>query len=152
MRKLFSLLLLGLSILLFSIGCATRRQFSRPRGAPDRVMRMEVTAYCPCGICCGWKRSWFGLGRPVHTSGPQRGQPKQVGITASGTRARPGTVAADTSVLPFGTLLYIPGYGWGRVEDRGGAIRGNRLDVFYRRHDEALQWGRQHLDVQVWLP
>ena len=43
-------------------------------------------------------------------------------MTASGTRARHGTLAADTSVLPFGTVVEVPGYGFGRVEDRGGAI------------------------------
>lgn len=75
-----------------------------------------------------------------------------VGQTASGTMARPGTVAADTRVLPFGTLVYVEGYGWGRVEDRGGAIRGNKLDLFFRSHRQALEWGRQHHQVQVWLP
>lgn len=111
---------------------------------------MEVTAYCPCGTCCGWERGRWG--RPVFSSGPQRGQRKRVGITASGSRARPGTLAADTSLYPFGTIMYVPGYGYGRVEDRGGAIRGQRLDVFFRRHQQALEWGRQPLDVQVWTP
>lgn len=132
-------------------GCASRH-FQRPRGQPDRVIPMEVTGYCPCQICCGWKRTWFGFGRPVFASGPQKGQPKVVGKTASGTRARPGTVAADTSVLPFGTVVYVEGYGWGRVEDRGGAIKGNKLDLFYRSHREALEWGRQQKQVQVWFP
>ncbi len=115
-------------------------------------MQMEVTGYCPCGICCGWKRSWFGLGPPVFASGPQKGQRKIVGQTASGTQARPGTVAADTTVLPFGTIVYVEGYGWGRVEDRGGAIKGNKLDLFFRSHRQALEWGRQQKTVQVWLP
>lgn len=111
---------------------------------------MEVTAYCACGACCGWHRDW--LGRAIVSAGPQQGQRKRVGITASGSRARPGTIAADTRLYPFGTILYVPGYGYGRVEDRGGAIRGQRLDVYYRRHSTALQWGRQHLDVKVWTP
>ncbi len=133
-------------------GCAMLRP-SRPRpprGARPRTVRMEVTAYCPCGSCCGWTRNWWG--RPVYAYGPQRGQRKQVGVTASGTRARPGTLAADTRRFPFGTIMEIPGYGYGRVEDRGGAIQGNRLDVYFRSHEEALQWGRQHLEVRVWLP
>ena len=46
---------------------------------------------------------------------------------------RKGTIAADTAHYPFGTKMYIPGYGWGVVEDRGSAIKGpNRLDIFYR--------------------
>ena len=109
---------------------------------------MDVTAYCPCGECCGWRRNW--LFRPVIRSGPRRGQPKAVGVTATGVKARPGTVAADTRVLPFGTVVYVPGYGYGRVEDTGGDIRGNRLDVFFRRHSEAKRWGRQLLPVKIW--
>ena len=105
------------------------REVAPEQRAHPRVVRMEVTAYCPCGQCCGWERGRWG--RPVFSSGPQRGQPKRVGITASGTRARPGTLAADTSLYPFGTIMYVPGYGYGRVEDRGGAIRGQRLDVFF---------------------
>lgn len=138
-------------LLLAGPGCATRH-FDLPRGGPDRVMEMEVTGYCPCGICCGWKRSWFGLGPPVVASGPNKGRRKVVGQTASGTRARPGTVAADTRVLPFGTVVYVEGYGWGRVEDRGGAIKGAKLDLFFKHHREALEWGRQRKRVRVWLP
>lgn len=132
-------------------GCTSlSRPNSRNLPPPDTVMRMEVTGYCACGICCNWKRSWWRLGRPVIKSGPQKGKPKQVGITASGVPARRGTVAADTTLLPMGTILYIPGYGWGRVEDRGGAIKGNRLDLYFDRHQEALVWGRQSVDVKVW--
>ena len=58
--------------------------------------------------------------------------------------SHPGTVAADTDYYPFGTLLDIPGYGRGVVEDRGSAIKGpTRLDIYYRSHSRALQWGRQ---------
>ena len=73
-------------------------------------------------------------------------------MTAIGARAIRGTIAADTSVLPFYTIVNVPGYGYGRVEDRGGDIPGNRLDLFFRRHGEALEWGRRKLEVQVWLP
>ncbi|MGA0333104.1 MAG: 3D domain-containing protein [Kiritimatiellia bacterium] len=111
---------------------------------------MEVTGYCKCGHCCNWKRSWLRLGKPVIASGPQKGQPKQVGISADGSVARRGTVAADTSVLPMGTILYIPGYGWGQVRDRGSAIQGNRLDLFFDSHEEALEWGRQQVQVKIW--
>jgi 3D (Asp-Asp-Asp) domain-containing protein len=113
-------------------------------------MTLETTGYCPCKKCCGWKRNWFG--RPVFASGPLKGRPKKVGMTASGTRARHGTIAADTSRFPFGTIMHIPGYGYGRVEDRGSAIKGGKIDLFFRRHSEALQWGRERKQVQVWLP
>ncbi len=64
-----------------------------------------------------------------------------------------GTIAADTRYYPFGTRMYIPGYGWGVVEDRGGAIKGKkRIDIFYNTHTEALQWGRKNVQVIIELP
>ncbi|MCX7817985.1 MAG: 3D domain-containing protein [Kiritimatiellae bacterium] len=120
-------------------------------GRPRRLI-VEATAYCPCGRCCNWRRSWFGLGPPVIASGPSKGRPKAVGITATGTPARPGTVAADPAVLPFGTILRVPGYGWGRVEDTGSAIRGYAIDLFHYSHDDALRWGRRRVVVDVWPP
>jgi 3D (Asp-Asp-Asp) domain-containing protein len=116
------------------------------------MVNMEVTGYCACGKCCSWKRSWWRLGMPVVTTGPDKGKRKEVGITAAGTKARTGTVAADTRYYPMGTLLYIPGYGWGRVEDRGGAIKNQKLDLYFHSHQDALKWGRQQKAVQVWLP
>jgi 3D (Asp-Asp-Asp) domain-containing protein len=98
-----------------------------------RTIRMEVTAYCPCTKCCGENAQ---------------------GLTASGHDVSYNNsrfVAADTDHLPFGTRLVIPGYAGGAVEviDRGGAIKGNKLDVFYPTHEEALEWGRQWVDVTV---
>ncbi len=62
--------------------------------------------------------------------------------------SKDGTIAADTRYHPFGTRMYVPGYGWGIVEDRGGAIKGQkRLDLFYKSHAKALQWGRRNVDV-----
>ncbi|HPB11371.1 MAG TPA: 3D domain-containing protein [Kiritimatiellia bacterium] len=143
---------LCLPVLVWWAGCMTER-IRPPGGRTPVVMTMEVTGYCNCGICCSWERSWFGLGAPVISSGPNKGKPKEVGVTASGTRARHGTLAADTSVLPFGTVVEVPGYGFGRVEDRGGAIKGNRLDLWFPSHGEAQQWGRQKgLRVRVWKP
>ena len=61
-----------------------------------------------------------------------------------------GTIAADTRYYPFGTRMYVPGYGWGVVEDRGGAIKGvDRIDIFYDSHTEALQWGRKRVRVII---
>ncbi len=62
-----------------------------------------------------------------------------------------GTIAADTRYHTFGTRMYVPGYGYGVVEDRGSAINGpNRLDVFYKSHHEALQWGRRKVKVTIY--
>lgn len=65
--------------------------------------------------------------------------------------ARDGTIAADTRYYPFGTRMYVPDWGYGKVEDRGGAIKGpRRLDVFHNDHDDALEWGRRNLDVRIY--
>ena len=141
-----------LPLLIWVSGCVSNT-IRPPEGRQPVVMTMEITGYCNCGDCCGWHRPYFGFGSPVFSSGPNKGKPKEVGVTASGTRTRPGTVAADTSVLPFGTIVYVEGYGYGRVEDRGGAIKGNKLDLWFPSHNEALKWGRQkNVQVKVWKP
>jgi 3D (Asp-Asp-Asp) domain-containing protein len=128
--------------------CATRPK--PPRGVRPVERTMTTTGYCDCQKCCNWKRNW--LFRPVIASGPSKGKPKDVGITASGSKAKPGTVAADTGRYPFGTVVHVPGYGYGRVEDRGSAVRGEHLDLFFKSHKEALKWGRRTSRVTVWLP
>jgi 3D (Asp-Asp-Asp) domain-containing protein len=136
-------------VLLLLAGCATDTIRPPPAAKPHEVV-MTVTGYCNCGECCGWRRTWYG--RPVYASGPGKGRRKQIGVTASGRRARHGTVAADTSRYPFGTIVHVPGYGYGRVSDVGGAIKGDKLDVWFPSHAEAVRWGKQTLKVRVWLP
>jgi 3D (Asp-Asp-Asp) domain-containing protein len=88
----------------------------------------EITYYCPCTSCCG----------------------KTDGITASGTLAQEGiTVAGDWDILPLESQIYIEGIGYRTVEDKGGAIVGQSLDVFVNSHAEALELGRHKADV--WL-
>jgi len=138
-----------LSAVLLLAGCGCAR--IRPPAGVEPVERVLVaTGYCKCGKCCGWRRNWWG--RPVHSGGPLKGRPKKVGITASGTKARRGTVAADTSRYPFGTVMYVDGYGYGRVEDRGSGIKGDHVDLFFRTHRRAVEWGRQRVKVKIWLP
>ncbi len=147
MKTMRVLALVCIVTLLLGSGCASRPK--PPRRARSVDVQMEVTAYDAGKQSTNWRRNWRL--QPVVASGPNRGQRKRVGITASGTKARPGTIAADTDYYPFGTIMYVPGYGYGRVEDRGGAIKGpNRLDVFFKRRSRALEWGRQHLRVRVW--
>ena len=97
-----------------------------------KAVRMRVTAYCPCSSCCGEYSD---------------------GITADNHRIQDGDrfVAAD-NVYAFGTEMIIPGYNESQsveVKDRGGAIKNNRLDVFFNTHEEALAWGVQHLYVLI---
>ncbi|MGB3225965.1 MAG: 3D domain-containing protein [Desulforhopalus sp.] len=66
---------------------------------------------------------------------------------------REGTIAADTKYYPFGTRMHVPDYGWGVVEDRGGAIKGpNRIDLYFDSHREALNWGRKKVRVVIEYP
>lgn len=64
-----------------------------------------------------------------------------------------GTVAADPNVLPYGTMLYIPGYGYGRVEDTGGFINwpggSNTIDLFMSSEAAGVSWGRRSVTVYV---
>ena len=75
--------------------------------------------------------------------------------TAMGTRARVGAVAVDPRVIPLGTKLYIesadgfPTYGFAVAEDTGGAIKGNRIDLFYNSNREANRFGRRNVIVYV---
>lgn len=138
-----------LALLCWLTGCLTFG-IRPPAGLVPREVLIETSGYCNCGKCCNWRRTWFGLGPAVIATGPNAGQPKQVGITASGTHARHGTLAADTAIYPFGTIMYIPGYGYGKVEDRGGLIKGGKLDLWFSSHDEAVKWGRKKVYVKVW--
>ena len=142
-------LLAALVVALFAslAGCAHIRPET---GARREQIQCTVSGYCKCGKCCNWKRNWFG--RAVVASGPQKGKPKKVGITASGTKARPGVIAADTKHFPFGTVIYVPGFGYGRVEDKGRAIKEDRIDLFFASHGKALKWGKQTKTVTVWYP
>ena len=128
-------------------GC---RSIRPPRRTEPIARIMTVTGYCKCGKCCSWHRNWFF--RPVYSSGANKGKRKEVGITANGEKAKKGTIAADTRKYPFGTIMYIEGYGYGRVEDRGGAIKGEHIDLYFRSHKEALEWGKRNMRVKVWLP
>ncbi|MHC4132364.1 MAG: 3D domain-containing protein [Planctomycetota bacterium] len=97
-----------------------------------QTVNMRVTAYCPCSKCCGQFSD---------------------GVTANGHKINHGDrFAAADKRFPFQTDLIIPGYNTDKpvkVLDRGGAIQGNRLDVFFNTHDEALAWGVQYLDVKI---
>ena len=106
--------------------------FERPNNY-KKVISASATAYCACARCCG-----------VST-----------GITASGMRAEYGCVAVDPRVIPLGTRLYIECadgsfiYGHSIAADTGGAIKGNKVDLFFPSHYDALQFGRRPVNVYV---
>ncbi len=112
--------------------------------------QMIVTAYSSDPISTNWRRGRLFFWRAYVASGPNKGKRKYVGITSSGTKASKGTIAADTRYYPYGTVMKIPGYGKGVVEDTGSAITGpRRLDVYFSTREKALEWGRQKLTVKV---
>lgn len=88
----------------------------------------------------------------IESTGKSSGHP-QYGITYSGVKVRKSmvsTIAADTRVFPLGTLLYIPGYGYGIVADTGSAIKGNKIDLFFLNKKEVFaNWGKKKVNVYV---
>lgn len=115
-------------------GTSTRWFNGRPV-RPARTINMKVTAYSADAASC----FPFADGQTA---------------TLHSVEANGGfLVAADTDLLPFGTMLSIEGYNDGKVVpvlDRGGAIKGNRLDLLFPSHEAALQWGVKTLHVVVW--
>ncbi|EGL84162.1 3D domain-containing protein, partial [Caldalkalibacillus thermarum TA2.A1] len=88
----------------------------------------------------------------VESTGKTPGHP-QYGITYSGVKVRRdvfSTIAADPDVFPLGTILYIPGYGYGVVADTGSAIKGNKIDLYFATVEDVYQlWGKRQVDVYV---
>lgn len=102
---------------------------------PARTMTMTVTGYSPDARSCG--DSADGLTATLHS------------VTTNAMKL----VAADTRVLPYGSMVSIPGYDSGQIVpvlDCGGAIKGRKLDLMFPTHEEARQWGRKTLKVTVW--
>lgn len=113
---------------------ATRWFDGRPV-RPARVLLMRVTAYSPDHRSCGEFAD--GQTATLHS------------VWTNGMRL----AAADPTVLPYGTMLTVPGYADDEiipVLDCGGAIKGARLDLLYATHERALQWGVQDLRVVIW--
>lgn len=86
----------------------------------------KVTAYCSCSKCCG----------------------KSNGLTAMGTKATAGRTVAASSKFAYGTKLNINGHTY-TVEDRGGSINGDKIDIYVNSHAEALAWGVRYLPVSI---
>ncbi|MBO5260839.1 MAG: 3D domain-containing protein [Coprococcus sp.] len=89
-----------------------------------------ITAYCPCSICCGiWSN-------PTNPS------------TASGAPAVEGVTCAAPSNFEFGTELIVDGHTY-VVQDRGGAVQGQHLDIYFSTHEAALNFATGYYDVYI---
>ena len=73
----------------------------------------------------------------------------QYGITRSGLRVRPGIVAVDPKVIPLGTWLYVEGYGEALAADTGGAIKGNRIDLYFESPADVAKYGKKKVKVYI---
>lgn len=107
---------------------ADQPAFAEPQKQLASLGMFEVTAYCHCAICCG-----------------REGQ-----LTASGTYpVAERTIGVDPELLPYGTEIIIDGHTY-IAEDTGGAMQGKCIDIFMDSHEEALQFGRQWIEVFVY--
>lgn len=88
----------------------------------------------------------------IESTGKTKEHP-QYGITFSGVKVRRdvfSTIAADRKVFPIGTVLHIPGYGYGVVADTGSAIKGKKIDLFFETVDDVYkEWGKKKVKVRV---
>lgn len=97
-----------------------------------KAMIMTATAYDATYESCG-----------KHPDHPQ------YGITYSGLKVKPGIVAVDPNVIPLGTYLYVEGYGEALAADIGGAIKGNRIDLYYESPSVVDKFGKKKVKVYV---
>ena len=107
---------------------AAKVEAAAPSASEPALQRVVVTGYCSCPLCCGSNAN---------------------GVTASGTKAQLGTIAADPAIFPLGTQLNVPGYGDGVVEDTGARVKGYHIDVWFPTHAEAKAWGSREMYVAL---
>jgi 3D (Asp-Asp-Asp) domain-containing protein len=111
------------------------RWFNARPVRPKKTIWMTVTAYSPDERSCG--DSADNITSSIHN------------VWTNAMKL----VAADSRILPLGSMISVPGYDQGRVVpvlDRGGAIKGHRLDVLFPNHELARKWGVRHVPVVVW--
>lgn len=115
-------------------------------------------------IWCPSTGTFTEKGPPPPAAEVSRGEPRYMVLDATayvetGSRTFTGTwpqagrtVAVDPKVIPLGTRLYIEGYGWVVAEDTGGAIKGNKIDIFMDDEDRSLEFGRRNVIVRIPVP
>ena len=85
--------------------------------------------------------------RTVEASAYTLAEGSGTGLTSTGVVPYHGVVAVDPDVIPYGTRMYIPGYGFAVAADCGGAINGNTIDLFMEDYGDAISWGRRDVTV-----
>lgn len=100
----------------------------KKRAMVRKTVTMEATAYYP---------------------GPEDTWPYASGTTASGLKAGYGIAAVDPKFMKLKTLLYVEGYGYAIAADKGGAIKGNKIDLCFDTYEEAVRFGRKNVKVHI---
>lgn len=116
----------------------------------SRVLTVSAVAYCPGTEESGCPMNSQGrshcTGSYGGTAMTATGRPA---VAGSGTRTNPHIIAVDPGVIPLGTKVFIEGYGIAIAADTGGSIRGNKIDILMRTHEQALRFGRRSLKVYI---
>lgn len=112
---------------------------TEPQSQLISLGEFKITAYCSCEICC----EQYALNRPTDENG------NEIVIGSIGQVLTPQySVAVDPSVIPYGTELYFNGNTY-KAHDCGGAIKQNRIDVYFDSHQDAIEWGVQYHEVFI---
>ena len=96
-----------------------------------------------------YKSSFDGYAMQMEATGYSAYDPGCGHYTATGAYLQYGIAAVDPDVIPLGTSMYVEGYGNAIAADMGGAIVGNRIDLAFDSYQEALNWGRQYVNVYI---
>jgi 3D (Asp-Asp-Asp) domain-containing protein len=126
----------------------------------EKIMSSEVVEAAPISLeeSIDWSKYpsrkviATGYTAGYESTGKRPGHPSY-GITRSGVKVKRdlySTIAADTKTFPIGSILFIPGYGYGVVADTGSAIKGNKIDLYYETVQEVFQqWGKKEVEVYI---
>ena len=121
------------------VGPQTREALGLSSNSGSTVSRGDSNrgSYVLNMVATGYDSSW-------ESNYPFYGQPSYTGLPL----AR-GIVAVDPRIIPMGTRLYVEGYGDAVAADQGGAIKGNRIDLFFDSRQEAMSWGMKTVKVTI---
>ena len=132
------------------------KEYQAPEGHEDDYCETHGDHFKPKQVAVKHKSyepnpSVYAKGRCVYVDATAYSafDPGNKPTTSSGTLVRHGVIAVDPSFIPIGTRVFIPGYGEAVAEDIGWAIKGNVIDVAFDTHEEALAFGRQHLEIYI---